>query len=111
MVADIVGSHEKAKNGYGQNGYQGASSLTPGQSKKNVPSVSPPSPVADAPSGKSNANALRRSANMNASSDDARMAQIQNGGAKPHDSMRRRSGEGGVIPSENVRRANMGKGH
>lgn len=31
MVDDIVGSHEKAKNGYGQNGYQGASSDLPGK--------------------------------------------------------------------------------
>jgi hypothetical protein len=27
---EFVGSHEKAKNGYGQNGYQGASSQLPG---------------------------------------------------------------------------------
>jgi hypothetical protein len=30
----FVGSHEKAKNGYGQNGYQGASSDLPGQSTR-----------------------------------------------------------------------------
>ena len=28
---EFVGSHEKADNGYGQNGYQGASSDLPGQ--------------------------------------------------------------------------------
>jgi hypothetical protein len=31
---EFVGSHEKAKNGYGQNGYQGPASDLPGQSTR-----------------------------------------------------------------------------
>ena len=31
---EFVGSHEKAKNGYGQNGYQGASSDLPGHATR-----------------------------------------------------------------------------
>jgi hypothetical protein len=42
MADDIVGSHEKAKISFGQNGYQGASSLLPGQTKPNIKDVSPP---------------------------------------------------------------------
>jgi hypothetical protein len=38
---EFIGSHEKAKNAYGQNGYQGASSLTPGQTKPPIADVSP----------------------------------------------------------------------
>jgi len=39
----FIGSREKAKNGFGQNGYQGPSSIVPGDApKKNIPSVSPP---------------------------------------------------------------------
>lgn len=38
----IVGTKEKAKNGYGQNGYQGASSLLPGETKSPIADVSPP---------------------------------------------------------------------
>jgi hypothetical protein len=42
MAEEIIGSHEKARNAYGQNGYQGASSLTPGQTKAPTADVSPP---------------------------------------------------------------------
>jgi len=37
-----IGSKEKSKNGFGQNGYQGPSSLTPGQTKSPIPDISPP---------------------------------------------------------------------
>jgi hypothetical protein len=39
---EIKASKEPAKNGYGQTGFQGASSLLPGQTKPNIPNVSPP---------------------------------------------------------------------
>jgi len=39
---EIKASHEKAKNAFGQNGYQGASSLLPGQTKPPIADVSPP---------------------------------------------------------------------
>ena len=48
MTADIVGSKIPAKNAFGQNGDDSASSLMPGQSKPNIPKVSPPSASADA---------------------------------------------------------------
>lgn len=35
----FVGSKEKAKDGYGQNGWQGASSVTPGQSQPHMNGV------------------------------------------------------------------------
>jgi hypothetical protein len=45
MVDDtfIKASREPAKNSYGQNGSPQASSLLPGQTKPNIPNVSPPS--------------------------------------------------------------------
>jgi hypothetical protein len=46
FASDILagGSREKSKSGYGQNGDDSASSLTPGQSKPPIPNVSPPQP-------------------------------------------------------------------
>jgi hypothetical protein len=41
-----ISSHEKADNAFGQNGYQGSSSLMPEKTKPPIPKVSPP--VADA---------------------------------------------------------------
>lgn len=38
----FVGSHEKPKNAFGQNGFQGASSLLPGETKSPIADVSPP---------------------------------------------------------------------
>jgi hypothetical protein len=38
---EFVGSREKANNAFGQNGYQGASSLTPGQTKSPIADVAP----------------------------------------------------------------------
>ncbi len=45
MATEIVGSNLKAKNGYGQNGYTGASSDQPGQRTCSdfLPDVSVPS--------------------------------------------------------------------
>jgi hypothetical protein len=48
---EIVASKIKAKNSYGQNGFQGASSLLPGQTKANIPNVSPPTAVLPAQRG------------------------------------------------------------
>jgi len=39
---EIAVSKVKAKNAYGQNGFQGASSLSPGQTKRPTADVSPP---------------------------------------------------------------------
>lgn len=41
MADEIVGSHLKANNSYGQGGYQGASSLNPGETKAPIADVSP----------------------------------------------------------------------
>jgi hypothetical protein len=42
MANEIVGSHLKANNSYGQNGSPLPSSLNPGKSKPNIADVSPP---------------------------------------------------------------------
>jgi hypothetical protein len=39
---EFVASRERPKNGYGQVGYQGSASLTPGQTKSPIADVSPP---------------------------------------------------------------------
>jgi hypothetical protein len=48
MDTEIKASKVPAKNAFGQNGYQGASSLTPGQTKPPIKNVSPPTAKADA---------------------------------------------------------------
>lgn len=91
---EFVGSHEKANNSYGRNGYPGASSLTPGQTTPNIADVSVPTPTV---------------ANANAAGDDARMAAIIGEPIKAHDSMPPRAVDngspGGKVPSANVRRS------
>jgi hypothetical protein len=79
----FVGSHEKTfpgkgKTGYGQNGDPSASSLMPGKTKPNIPSVSPPTVKAD--------------------TGDWQTRDAGKSNVKAHDGMRSRNGEGGAVP-------------
>ena len=92
---EIKASKERAKNGYGQNGYPGASSLMPGQTKPNIPNVSVSTPTV---------------ASANAKDDDARLAAISGTPIKAHDAMRHRGlddtgSPSGKVPAANVRRS------
>lgn len=101
MVDDIVGSHEKPKNGRGQNGYQGASSVMPGKTAPplGTPDVAPPAPVSGPLTGKREANSFRNSANQNMSSDQARLDHFRAGGVAPHPGMRSRQHSGETVPN------------
>jgi len=72
MSIDVVGSREPAKSGYGQTGDKSASSLLPGQTKPNIPNVSPPAAT---------------TANANAKDDDARLAAISDKPVAAHPAM------------------------
>lgn len=102
MADDIVGSHEKAANGYGQNGYGGARKVGPGPgggpAKANIPNVSTPG-VATKGLSRATANEFRQNFNQNKNSDDARLAQVSGKPMTPHAGMRSRSNEGGAVPS------------
>jgi hypothetical protein len=111
MAIDILGSREKPKDGRGQNGDPNPSSVHGKQPKLGNPSVAPPAVVDGVLTGKREANNLRDSFNMNASSDQARLDSIQRGGETPHHAMRSRQHSGETVPSANVRRANRGQGH
>jgi hypothetical protein len=91
MTSDIVGSREKAKNGYGQNGFQGPSSVHGAQPKLGSPEVAPPAVVGD----------VRQSGNMNAFGDHERLAKITSGGVAAHPGMAGRSHNSGS-PSGNT---------
>jgi hypothetical protein len=86
---EFVGSHEKAKNGYGQNGFQGPSSDLPGQKTRMDRDFGLPADPG--------------TPNANAKDDDARLAAISGHPVKVHDGMRNRSTEVEKIPSGNVR--------
>jgi hypothetical protein len=90
-----IKSHFKARNGYSQNSYQGASSDLPGQHTTSgfLPPTVLPAHRGDDPQDK---------------------LEFRGQKAEPaHRSMRSRTAlnEGGTVPSANVRRANRGQGH
>ena len=79
---EFVGSHLKAKNGFGQNGYQGASSDTPGQH-----TTSDFLPQAKVPA------------------DDWQTRHVSAEPIKAHDGMANRSTASEKVPAANVRRS------
>ena len=91
MNEEIVGSHEKAKNGYGQNGYQGPSSVQIGkQPKLGEASVAPP---------------VATTVNTNHADDQARLDAVNKPGVPVHDGMPRTpSILSGHVPATNTRR-------
>jgi hypothetical protein len=97
---DVVGSKEKPKNGWGQNGYQGASSVMPGKTAPPLgnPSVAPPAPVTGPLTGKTEANSLRDSLNLNGRGNDARLEHFKHGGVANHPGMRSRQHSGETVP-------------
>jgi hypothetical protein len=93
---EIKASKEPAKNQYGQNGYSGASSLNPGQTKSPIADMSPP--MANVP-GLDMQDQLSHRVKMG---DDGKPVEYA-----PHASMKHRSASdgspGGTIPAANTR--------
>jgi hypothetical protein len=83
---EYVGSREKARNGYGQNGYQGPSSDLPGQSTRADRDFGLPT-------------------DPSTETGDWQTRRVSAEPYKTTPTMRSRSGEGGKIPDANVRRA------
>jgi hypothetical protein len=85
---EIKASREKARNAYGQVGYQGPASLLPGQTKPNIAEVSPPTPDSNA--------------NTNHADDQRRLDAVNKPGVPAHDHTPARTvsdgSPGGSIP-------------
>jgi hypothetical protein len=92
---EFIGSHEKAKNSYGQNGSSQSPSLTPGQHKSPIADVSPKQTIVP---GQRVEDTLAHRVKMNGDTAAA---------ITPHPGHRSRiaNHEGGTVPSANVRRA------
>jgi hypothetical protein len=90
----FVASKEKPKNGYGQNGYQGASSVTTKAKQPKMGDIIPETTATP---------------NINQKWDDQRMAQIQGHPLKPAHAMRSRQNSGEKVPSAN-RQSDFGTG-
>ena len=101
MDPEIKASKEPAKNGYGQNGSPQSSSLLPGQTKPNIPNVSPPTVKTPNMNGPGAYNAI---------GDNDRLAQITDENTFPsaHPSMANRAPNSGSpsgrVPSAPLRR-------
>ena len=92
---EFVGSHEKARNGYGQNGYQGASSDLPGKRTR-----------MDTQYGTLGADKIIGSTRQSrdAQNIDGQTRTVSKEGYKPAHGMKA-PGEPAKVPSANIRRA------
>jgi hypothetical protein len=99
---EFVGSKEEARNGYGQNGYQGASSVLPGkaQPKLGNPKVAPPSSVLPDHRGHDVQDALAHRVHTT----DGKPTQYEPHSAMLHTRTTDHGSPGGKVPEANLRR-------